>query len=55
VVTGSGWVVGADGVRQSVRPGRAVLWAPGQEHESGSDEGMLVVIVEAPERLPQGQ
>jgi quercetin dioxygenase-like cupin family protein len=55
VVTGSGWVAGADGVRQPTRLGEAVLWEPGEEHESGSDEGMLVVITEAPMRLPYGE
>jgi hypothetical protein len=45
VVSGSGWVSGADGEREPIRAGEAVLWQP--EHESGSDEGMTVLVVEA--------
>jgi quercetin dioxygenase-like cupin family protein len=47
VVRGLGWVSGADGERQEIRPGEAVLWEPGEEHESGSDEGMTALVVEA--------
>jgi quercetin dioxygenase-like cupin family protein len=47
VVQGSGWVSGADGQRSSVAAGESVLWEPGEEHESGSDEGMTVLVVEA--------
>ena len=47
VVRGSGWVSGADGERQEIRAGEAVLWEPGEEHESGSDDGMTALVVEA--------
>ena len=47
VVRGSGWVSGADGERQEIRPGEAILWEPGEEHESDSDEGMTALVVEA--------
>jgi quercetin dioxygenase-like cupin family protein len=47
VVGGSGWVSGADGEREPIRAGEAVLWQPGEEHESGSEEGMTVLVVEA--------
>jgi quercetin dioxygenase-like cupin family protein len=47
VASGSGWVSGADGEREPIRAGEAVLWRPGEEHESGSDEGMTVLVVEA--------
>ena len=47
VVRGSGWVSGGDGERESLEVGEAVLWDPGEEHESGSDEGMTVLVVEA--------
>jgi hypothetical protein len=30
-----------------ISAGEAVLWEPGEEHESGSDEGMTVLVVEA--------
>jgi hypothetical protein len=54
VTSGSGWVSAADGVRQPIRAGQAVLWSPGEEHESGSDDGMSVVITQSSVRLPRG-
>ena len=47
VVRGSGWVSGADGERQPIGAGEAVLWEQGEEHESGSDEGMTALVVES--------
>ena len=47
VVRGSGWVSGGDGERKSIEAGQAVLWEPGEEHESGSGDGMTVLVVEA--------
>jgi hypothetical protein len=47
VENGSGWVSGADGERQPIEAGEAVLWGQGEEHESGSDTGMTALVVEA--------
>jgi len=47
VVRGSGWVSGGDGGREPIGAGDAVLWEAGEEHESGSEEGMTVLVVEA--------
>jgi quercetin dioxygenase-like cupin family protein len=47
VVSGSGWVSGAERGREPVAAGEAVVWDPGEEHESGSDVGMTVLVVEA--------
>jgi quercetin dioxygenase-like cupin family protein len=47
VVRGSGWVSGADGGREEVHAGEAMLWEQGEEHESGSEEGMTALVVEA--------
>jgi quercetin dioxygenase-like cupin family protein len=47
VVGGTGWVSGGDGERVPIRAGEAVAWEPGEEHESGSDEGMTAFVVEA--------
>jgi quercetin dioxygenase-like cupin family protein len=47
VVRGSGWASGGDGERVPIDAGEAVLWEPGEEHESGSDEGMTVLVVES--------
>jgi quercetin dioxygenase-like cupin family protein len=46
VVSGSGWVSGADRERRPVRVSAAALWAPGEDHESGSDEGLTAVVVQ---------
>jgi quercetin dioxygenase-like cupin family protein len=48
VVSGSGWVAGADDVPQPLGVGEAAVWEPGEPHTSGSDAGMTVCIVEAP-------
>jgi mannose-6-phosphate isomerase-like protein (cupin superfamily) len=47
VIQGSGWVSGDDGECEQIRAGEAVVWEPCEEHESGSDEGMTVLVVEA--------
>ncbi|MGY1987667.1 hypothetical protein ACI792_15730 [Blastococcus sp. SYSU DS0669] len=48
VVSGDGWAAGADGIRLALAAGDAVLWEPGEPHESGSDGGMVAVVVECP-------
>ncbi len=48
VVQGEGWASGADGKREPLCAGDAVLWEPHEEHESGTDNGMTVVIVQSP-------
>jgi quercetin dioxygenase-like cupin family protein len=47
VVRGSGWVSGGDGGREEIASGEAVLWDAGEEHESGSEEGMTALVLEA--------
>lgn len=47
VVAGEGWVSGADGVRVPVRAGQAAFWEPGEEHESGTEQGMTALVLEA--------
>lgn len=54
VTSGTGWVAGSDGIRHAISSGQAVMWEPGEEHESGSHEGMSVVITQSSLRLPQG-
>jgi hypothetical protein len=39
-------VSGADGEREPISAGEAVRWEQGEEHESGSDEGMTVLVLE---------
>ncbi|WP_157937092.1 cupin domain-containing protein [Geodermatophilus chilensis] len=46
VVSGNGWVSGAEGERRPVTAGAAALWAPGEDHASGSDDGLTAVVVQ---------
>jgi quercetin dioxygenase-like cupin family protein len=46
VVEGSGWVSGAEDRPVPVEAGTAALWSPGEEHGSGTAEGMLAVVVQ---------
>ena len=48
LVSGTGWASGSDGVQERLVPGDAVLWEPGEEHESGTDDGMVAVVVQTP-------
>ncbi|MGY1681304.1 cupin domain-containing protein [Geodermatophilus sp. SYSU D01176] len=58
VVSGRGWVSGASGDRRPLRAGEAALWEPGEDHASGTDEGLTAVVVQcrarplADEELP---
>ncbi len=47
VVSGEGWVTGEDRRPEPIRSGEAVLWEPGEGHESGSDGGMVVCTVQS--------
>jgi quercetin dioxygenase-like cupin family protein len=47
VVAGAGTVAGGDGVHVPIGPGQAVLWEPGEEHETIAIEPMKAVIVES--------
>jgi quercetin dioxygenase-like cupin family protein len=54
VMTGTGWVSGQDGEEQRIHAGQAVMWSPGEHHESKSDDGMSVVIIQASSPPPYG-
>jgi hypothetical protein len=47
VARGSGWVSGGNGKREPIAAGEAVFWEQGEEHESGSGEGMTAVVLES--------
>jgi quercetin dioxygenase-like cupin family protein len=48
VVAGEGWVRGAEPERTPIAAGQAAFWDTGEWHESGSEAGMTVVVVESP-------
>lgn len=45
VVSGRGWVADSTGSSVPISEGQAVLWDPGEVHESGSETGMIIAIV----------
>ncbi len=46
VVQGSGWVTSTDRARHPITAGQAAFWHGGEWHESGSDDGIMVIVVE---------
>ena len=46
-VEGSGWVAGGDAERVEIAAGDAVLWEAGEEHEAGTDGGMVALVLES--------
>lgn len=47
VIGGSGWVTSTDRIRHPIVAEQAAFWAGGEWHESGSDDGMTVIVIEA--------
>jgi quercetin dioxygenase-like cupin family protein len=47
VVAGTGWVRGKDEPRQPIAAGQAAYWEAGEWHESGSQDGMTAIVIEA--------
>jgi hypothetical protein len=52
VVAGAGWASGADGERVPLATGTAIHWEAGEEHESGSDQGLSAIVVESERLIP---
>ena len=52
VLSGQGWVVGKEGVKYHIQAGRAAYWEPEEIHESGSEEGMTVIVIEGDDLVP---
>ncbi len=48
VVSGAGWVEGADGVRAPIRVGQVAYWEDGERHAAGSPGGMSALVIEGP-------
>jgi quercetin dioxygenase-like cupin family protein len=46
VVDGEGWVR-AGGEQRSIEAGRAAFWEDGELHETGTQEGLTAIVVEA--------
>ncbi|MDQ0208400.1 cupin domain-containing protein [Alkalicoccobacillus murimartini] len=52
VVSGEGWVKTPGNEKIHIQKGTAAFWEVGEEHESGSDAGMTVMILEGPNLDP---
>jgi quercetin dioxygenase-like cupin family protein len=46
VVNGEGWVRGEGPERHAITAGQAAYWKDGEWHESGSEHGMVAVVIE---------
>ena len=46
VVDGEGWIRGEDGVKTQISTGGAVFWNEGEMHETGTDSGLVAIVVE---------
>lgn len=46
LVQGEGWVKGEIDETLAVQEGQAIFWEQGEWHESGSEKGMIAVIIE---------
>lgn len=53
IVEGEGWVRVLNEEKISVQKGVAVYWSPGEEHESGSEKGMVSIVVEGAQLDPE--
>jgi quercetin dioxygenase-like cupin family protein len=54
VVAGEGWVRGEGPECHAIGPGKAAYWEAGEWHESGSEQGMVAVVIEG-EALDPGR
>jgi quercetin dioxygenase-like cupin family protein len=48
VVQGEGWVSGDDDLRQPISAGQAAFWIDGEIHTTGTDTGLVAVVIEGP-------
>jgi quercetin dioxygenase-like cupin family protein len=46
VISGEGWVRGPELERTPIVVDQAAFWEPGEEHESGSETGMVALVIE---------
>jgi quercetin dioxygenase-like cupin family protein len=47
VVEGQGWTRGEDGEKTPISAGGAIFWEQGEMHETGTDSGMMAIVIEA--------
>lgn len=47
IVEGEGWIRGQDDQRTPITAGDAVFWEAGEWHETGSEDGMVALVIES--------
>jgi quercetin dioxygenase-like cupin family protein len=47
IVEGEGWIRGQDEVRTPISAGEAVFWEAGEWHETGSEGGLVALVIES--------
>jgi mannose-6-phosphate isomerase class I len=47
VVQGDGWVRGEETSKLPIKVGQAAFWQAGEWHESGTDTGMVAIVIES--------
>jgi mannose-6-phosphate isomerase-like protein (cupin superfamily) len=52
VLNGQGWVIGKEEIKYQIQSGKAAYWEPGEIHESESEQGMTVIIIEGEDLKP---
>jgi quercetin dioxygenase-like cupin family protein len=52
VVHGEGWVRAENADKTSIKAGQAAYWEKGEWHESGTETGMIAVIIEGKQLNP---
>jgi quercetin dioxygenase-like cupin family protein len=57
VVQGEGWVRSGDHHKMNIKAGQAAFWIAGEWHESGTESGMMAIVIESdsldPIKLPE--
>jgi quercetin dioxygenase-like cupin family protein len=48
IVEGDGWFRGQDEERTAIGAGEAIFWEAGEWHETGSDGGLIALVIESP-------
>jgi quercetin dioxygenase-like cupin family protein len=48
VVEGEGWIRGKGPERTPISAGGAVFWEKGEWHETGTDTGLVALVIESP-------
>jgi quercetin dioxygenase-like cupin family protein len=48
IVEGEGWIRGETEERTTISAGEAVFWEGGEWHETGSDGGLVALVIESP-------